>query len=351
MSATDEPSPLSTVGERYVLVERLDADAAVERWRGHDDLAGRKVIVRRFLDADDAWRDGFRRRAGQLSALSIPGVTSVLAYDADDAVPWLVETYVDGHPASALTTDTAVTTDDALAIVGQATLALATMHDAGAGHGSVSAEHVIVRPDGSVALTEPVMTANPALAEDRAALARLARALCTPADSPVPGPPVTGLVARLDRSDGSDLADLGRTALALASAQRTGASTPASIATARTDPDAAPAPEPSRPRYDDDERKRVRNRLIALGAIVVIGGAALLRIFSSGAGQTTVPSVIGLPYVEAQHQLNEVGLRVSATFTTGPLETQGTVRFEDPQGGSRVKVGTLVHLTVVTSSG
>jgi beta-lactam-binding protein with PASTA domain len=104
-----------------------------------------------------------------------------------------------------------------------------------------------------------------------------------------------------------------------------------------------------RPWYTEEERKRVRNRLIALGAIVVIGGAILLRIFSSGAGQATVPAVTGLPFAQAQHQLNEVGLRASETLTTGPVGSIGTVIAQDPPGGTRAKVGAVVHLTVSTA--
>ncbi|MGN6472121.1 MAG: PASTA domain-containing protein [Mycobacteriales bacterium] len=354
MSTTDEPGPLSTVGERYLLVELLGADDELELWRGHDDLAGRQVIIKRFLDPDDSWRESFRRRAAQLRAVSVPGIASVLDYDAADTTPWLVTSYADGATVGELDAD-GISPDDALAIIGHTALSLAALHAAGAGHGGVSAGHVIVRPDGSVTLAGPAVATNPGTAEDRAALGRLARMLLA-ADGSLPtGPELANLVTRFEAPDGPDLADLGRTALALASARRAETSTGSLLAASPSAMDsggaATSANEPRRPWYDEDERKRVRNRLIALGAIVVIGGGVLLRIFSSGAGEATVPSVVGLPYVQAQHQLNEVGLRVSETFTTGPLGTLGTVIAQDPAAGTRTKVGSLVALTVAASGG
>jgi beta-lactam-binding protein with PASTA domain len=44
-----------------------------------------------------------------------------------------------------------------------------------------------------------------------------------------------------------------------------------------------------------------------------------------------------------------VGFRTSETETTGPVGSVGTVIAQDPLGGTRTKVGTLVQLTVVTA--
>ena len=62
-----------------------------------------------------------------------------------------------------------------------------------------------------------------------------------------------------------------------------------------------------------------------------------------------MPNVVGLPFVQAQRQLNEVGLRANETATTGTVDTVGTVIAQDPRAGSRTRVGTLVHLTVVVA--
>ncbi|HVT63943.1 MAG TPA: PASTA domain-containing protein [Mycobacteriales bacterium] len=345
----DAPTPLETVGERYVLVARVEADGDREVWRGHDDLASRPVAVTRYLDATAEWRASFDRRARKLESLSDPGIATVLRHDAHDDAPWIASTWVDGETVATIATTTGFTVDDALAVIGQSAFALAAAHEAGIGHGRLDADHVIVRPDGSVALIGFAVTADPSPAADLVALRAIAVGLI---DAGNATSDVVGFLDGLAGKGGSgrdDPAEIARTALALASAQRGGQSSGAITPTAGTDDDADRQAEAPRPWYTEEERKRVRNRLVALGAIVVIGGAILLRIFSSGAGQATVPPVVGLPFTQAQHQLNEVGLRASETLTTGPVGSIGTVIAQDPPGGTRAKVGGVVHLTVATT--
>ena len=334
---------LPTVGDRYVLVELIDGDDRREIWRGHDDLAGRRVLITRYLDAEAGWRTTFDRRARQLEALSDPGIASTFAHDAADDPPWLVAAFVEGETADVLSAD--LTADDALAVLGQAGLALATAHGAGVAHGRLDAAHIRVRPDGSVAVFDFAVDHVPTTDGDLAALTALAHSMLD--DAAAESTDIASFVQLLDRGDWRDPADIGRTALALAAAERL--HEPTAVAHQASD-DVADEPEPPRPWYDEEERKQVRNRLIALGAIVVLGGAALLRIFNSGAGETSVPSVIGEPYVQAQHELNEVGLRTTETITSGPVGTEGTVVAQTPHGGQRVKIGSLVTLTVAATS-
>lgn len=341
---------METVGERYVLVELLSADEKHEVWRGHDDLAGRQVVITRFLETSAEWRVAFARRARQLQALADPGIASILAHDATADPPWLVAAFVDGETAAMVAADPGLSPDDALAVIGQTALALATMQGAGVGHGRLDGEHIQVRPDGSIALISFVVDRSPSPAEDLVALGALARELLD--EEARKTPDVATFLGLLAAGDWGDPGDIGRTALALAAAQRAGG-------TMRVHPTAEEAdeseeetdPEPPRPWYDEDERKRVRNRLIALGAIVVIGGVVLLRIFGSGAGQTSVPNVIGVPYVQALHDLNEQGLRGNETITTGPVGSEGTVIAQDPSAGQQEKVGSVVDLTVAAVGG
>jgi hypothetical protein len=259
-----------------------------------------------------------------------------------------VSSYVEGETAQALAADPGLTIDDALAVLGQTALALASTHSAGVGHGRINARHILVRPDGSVALISFAVDRSPAPSDDLDALVLLAHQLLdemtVPVDPEQPGADVAGFLKLLDGGDWRDPADIGRTALALATAQRAGGSP--NLVPALTNGADEEVRDPRRPWYDEAERKRVRNRLIALGVIVVLGGAALLRIFTSGSGVASVPSVIGEPYVQAQHDLNEVGLRGSETVTTGPAGTEGTVLAQDPRAGQHAKVGSVVSLTV-----
>ncbi|HVV77556.1 MAG TPA: PASTA domain-containing protein [Mycobacteriales bacterium] len=350
MTAPEEPVRLATVGDRYVLVELVTADDHREVWRGHDDLASRPVAVTRYLDATAEWRQSFDVRARALEALSDPGIATALRHDAQDEPPWLITGWVEGETVADLVADSGFTVDDALAVVGQTALAIAAAHSAGVGHGHLDADHILVRPDGSVAVIgfAPASAASPAA--DLRALSTLAGELVdrASADREVGG--FLDWLAGRGRAAADDPHEIGRTALALAATHRAGSTSSAAVVPSdRSGSAKAEIPQARRPWYDEGERKRVRNRLIALGAIVVLGGAVLLRIFSAGAGQATVPSVVGLPYVQAQHQLNEVGLRADETLTTGPVGTVGTVIAQDPPAGTRTKVGTLVDLTVATS--
>jgi hypothetical protein len=344
MTTPDEP--LVTIGERYVLVELLDGDEDREVWRGHDDLASRQVVVTRFLTTDDAWLTAFDRRARQLEALSAPGVATALAHDSSDDPPWFAAAYVEGDTAASIASNPGLSVDDALAVIGQTAMALAAAHGAGVGHGRLDSGRIQVRPDGSVALIGFAMDRMASPRDDLPALARLARHLLD--DAGADAPDITSFLGLLEAGDWTDPADIGRTALALAAAQRAGSepATKVTAAEADDDEDSKPTLRPNRPWYDEAERKRVRNRLIALGAIVVIGGGILLRIFTAGAGETAVPGVVGIPYVEALHEVNQAGLRGNETVTTGRPGEEGTVIAQDPVAGQQAKVGSVVRLTV-----
>jgi hypothetical protein len=340
---TADGDPLPVVGGRFLLVEQLAADDDHEVWRGHDDLASRPVVVKRFLGSDQDWRHSFRQRSARLMALSDPGVASVLGYDADDEPAWLALAEVEGDTVARIQGEGPLSDDDALAVVGQAGLALAGAHAAGVGHGRLDARHVMVRTDGSVALIGLAPSSHPDPAPDLAALATMARELLGGSGRA----DVQEFLAELDRL--RDAAEIGRTALALATSIRADPAELSSAVLPDHEAQRTPASAPEPAGYDDAERRRVRNRLIALGAIVVVGGAILLFMFGRGGGQTTVPDVVGLPYVQALHELNSEGLRGDETVTTGPIGSLGLVRAQYPPGGERVKIGSLVELTVVTS--
>jgi tRNA A-37 threonylcarbamoyl transferase component Bud32 len=355
---TNHDVPMITVGERYVLVEELAANDDREVWRGHDDLASRQVVVKLYdgPDADDPkWRERFDHRARQLAALSEPGIASVLEHDADESPVWIAFANIPGT-----TLDTAMSTgplsaEQALRIIGQTALALKAAHDVGLAHGDLTTRHLMVRPDGSVALIGFDLSTASGAAHDLVDLRALAHELL---DSGAGDAETIRFLGWLDGGRAAaptDPGDIGRTALALAVALRGGATASAS-ATPLVPGAATPAaegepsgPDPKRPWYDENERRRVRNGLIALGTIVVIAGAALLFLINRGGGpnMTTVPSVIGLTLTEAQTQLTDRLLLADPNIT----DAQGRVTAESPGAGTRVKVGTTIALTIAPSAG
>ncbi len=349
---TDSNAPLVTVGERYVLVERLAVDDEREVWHGHDDLASRQVVVKLYdgtSAADPQWRRRFHHGAQRLTALSDPGIASVLDHDADEPPVWLVLANVPGRLLDTMSAAGGLSVDHALRVLGQTALALKTAHDAGVIHGGLSARHVVVRDDGSAALIGFDLAGRHLPADDIAAFRALAHEVLP---APAGGDTESESARFLNWLDGgkqpapADPGDIGRTALALAATARGGQTTPLMPITADTDES---EPAKRRPWYDDAERKRVRNGLITLGTVVVIAGGALLWLVDRGGGpnHVTVPTVIGLSLGDAQNQLTQDVLRVTENVT----DPKGVVTAQSPPGGTQVKVGTLVTLTVRPAAG
>jgi hypothetical protein len=223
-----------------------------------------------------------------------------------------------------------------LDVVGQIGFALQSLHDQGRAHGHVTADAITLHDDGSVTLQspDPAAIATPAeMAEDLAALGRMARELL-PADS---DPATRGFLDRLAGARGSsaDAGDIARTALALAAGGMPAATT-------RT---AAPSPPPTAAAPADPEQRRVRNRFIAVGAVVVLVGLVLLK--ACGGGGQAVPDVTGDTYRGANSTLHAHGF--VARERTAPVKAGqrvGTVVAEFPAAGSRPRAGSTITVTV-----
>jgi hypothetical protein len=350
---TEPDSEVRSLGERYLLVELIDADDQRERWRGHDDIASRPVLATVHLGVapGDEWRNRFDLAARRLEALTHPGLASTLAHDSQDPQPWLVAAAVEGDLVEQIVADDGgLSTDDALAVVGQTAMAVKAAHGAGIAHGAIDGQHIVVRSDGSSALIDFQVPTTARTADDLTALATLSGVLVPPPElTDSTGADVAGFLRWVGSAGATDAGDIGRTALALAAAVRGVHSTSVVEESLAGDDDEletdAEPSDPNRPWYDEAERKRVRNGLIAIGSIVVIAGAALLFIISRGGGGanlTTVPDVRGLTLDQAQKQLNTAILRVDENIT----DANGHVTAESPAAGTVVKVGTLVTLHI-----
>jgi hypothetical protein len=224
-----------------------------------------------------------------------------------------------------------------LDIVGQVGFALQALHDQGRAHGAVTADTIALHDDGSVTLesSRPADVAAPAaMAADLAALGKVARdALAADAD-----PVVREFLDRLatpPRGTTVEAGDVARTALAMAAGPVT---IPATPAVPRTETPAAATPA-------DPEQRRVRNRFIAVGAVVVLVGLVLLK--ACGGGGQQIPDVRGDTYSAAVTSLHAHGFvaRERTAPATG-RQRVGTVVAEDPAAGTRPRAGTTITLTV-----
>jgi hypothetical protein len=338
---------------RWQLVEPLGRTGDREVWRGHDQVLDREVAVevRHGLDAET--RALTLRRARQAVALSHPGIVSTYDVGEGDGGVWVVAEPATGEPLSeALQRDGRLSERAAFAIVGQVAMALRAAHDAGVVHGHLDPEAVRLLPDGGVEVagfaTPGTGTDTPAT--DVRALGDIARLASGPGTAEG-GDLVARMLAAGGGSTPPDAAEIGRAALALAAAPATLPSTARAAATPAaprgTEPVAAPSRQPAAPAYDDHERRRVRNRLLATGAVVVLLGLVALKLLAGGGTrQVTVPAVVGQPYPTAVAALHRADLAARERPVTDQARPTGTVVAQSPAVGARRRAGTVVTLDV-----
>jgi hypothetical protein len=338
MLMTDE----RRVGGRYVLTDALGAHT----WLARDTDRARDVVIRLGVPTEDlqAWRE-----------LSHPGLPSVYDAGREGDSAYLVVAHVARSPIDAERVD--VTT--LFTVIGQTAFAIGAIHDAGLVHGGPAPNDLHLHDDGSVTLTGLGRGREADGASDLRRLAGCVRALGTAAaldDS--------HLVAVLDRLDQAtattDVDDIARTALAAAGGRSVDApSPPATQAPTEPRPVVGPTAAPTASvdtasvdtAPDEVSRRRVRNRLIAVGAAVVIVGVVLLRLVGGHSAQATVPSVTGRLYPAAVTRLHSAGLVAAERLVNNHALPAGTVTAQSVPPGRSVKAGSTVTLTVAAAGG
>ena len=146
-----------TLGNRYVLTERIAAGGMGDVWRASDSVLGRDVAVKvmRANAAEDAtFAARFRDEARHSAGMSHQNIATVYDYGEDDGTAYLVMELVEGEPLSALIARGPMAPPEVRRIVGQAALALAAAHSAGVVHRDVKPANILVTPDGRVKLTD-----------------------------------------------------------------------------------------------------------------------------------------------------------------------------------------------------
>ncbi|MGH8968925.1 MAG: serine/threonine protein kinase [Actinomycetes bacterium] len=145
------------LGERYLLTDRIAGGGMGEVWRASDQVLGREVavkVLRREYADDPTFLERFRGEARHTAGLSHPGIATVYDYGEDDS-PYLVMEHVPGEPLSAvISRHGAMAPERVLDMVGQSALALQAAHDAGVIHRDVKPGNLMVRPDGTVKVTD-----------------------------------------------------------------------------------------------------------------------------------------------------------------------------------------------------
>jgi serine/threonine-protein kinase len=147
------------LGGRYRLDDHIAGGGMGEVWRGTDDVLGRTVAVKILLPAlleDPGFVERFRGEARTMATINHPGVVDVYDYGSDPAAgAYLVMEYVEGDALSrTLGRVGRLTPGRTMALVAQAADALQAAHDKGIVHRDVKPGNLLVRPDGTLVLTD-----------------------------------------------------------------------------------------------------------------------------------------------------------------------------------------------------
>ena len=152
------------LGDRYELTQLIAAGGMGQVWRATDLLLHRPVavkVLRSEYTVDPTFLARFRAEAQHAAALSHPNIAAVYDYgeteasDTGERLAHLVMELVEGRPLSTLLRQEGrLDTPTTLSVLGQTAAALAEAHRAGLVHRDVKPGNILVRPDGSVKITD-----------------------------------------------------------------------------------------------------------------------------------------------------------------------------------------------------
>ena len=148
--------PGSELGGRYVLTDLIAVGGMGEVWAATDTVLGRVVAVKVLrIDNASAVVERFRDEARHTAAISHPGIAHVHDYGEDGSDAYLVMELVPGEPLSAvLAREGSVSAAVAMSYLVQTADALSAAHAIGVVHRDVKPGNLLVRPDGTIKVTD-----------------------------------------------------------------------------------------------------------------------------------------------------------------------------------------------------
>ena len=151
-------SPGAVLGGRYRMDKRIAGGGMGEVWCGHDEVLGRTVAVKVMLSAlteEPGFAERFHGEARTMATVNHAGVVKIYDYGSHEGTAYLVMEYVEGDALSTtLNRVGRLTPARTMALVAQAADALHAAHDKGIVHRDVKPANLLVRPDGTLVLTD-----------------------------------------------------------------------------------------------------------------------------------------------------------------------------------------------------
>jgi serine/threonine-protein kinase len=147
-----------TLAGRYRLDEHIAGGGMGDVWKGTDEVLGRTVAVKVLLSAlvaEPGFAQRFRDEARTMATINHPGVVNVYDYGSDQGITYLIMEFVEGDALSkTLTRVGRLTPGRTMSLIAQAADALQAAHDKGIVHRDVKPANLMVRPNGTLVLTD-----------------------------------------------------------------------------------------------------------------------------------------------------------------------------------------------------
>lgn len=156
-------TPGTKLGGRYRLDERIATGGMGDVWRATDEVLGRVVAAKVLLPSllnEPGFIERFRGEARVVATLTHPNIVRVYDYGESPMlggghVAYLVMEYVSGEPLTArLQRQGRLSAAETLPLMAQSGEALNAAHDHGIIHRDVKPGNLLIRPDGTVMLTD-----------------------------------------------------------------------------------------------------------------------------------------------------------------------------------------------------
>jgi hypothetical protein len=151
-------TPGTTLGGRYRLDDRIAGGGMGDVWRATDEVLGRTVAVKVLLAAlleEPGFAERFRGEARTMATINHPGVVDIYDYGNENGTAFLVMEYIEGDALSrTLSRVGRLTPGRTMALIAQAADALHAAHEKGIVHRDVKPGNLLVRPNGTLVLTD-----------------------------------------------------------------------------------------------------------------------------------------------------------------------------------------------------